>query len=84
VVSHSLVEEVTKLGEVSLMSGSVGQIVVVGEVGKLGKVEKGDAVVRQTRDRGISDFLASLRGWEIDMVLFLQSIGRIKIIVGSV
>lgn len=47
-------------------------------------MEKGDAVVRQTRDRGISDFLASLRGWEIDMVLFLQSIGRIKIIVGSV
>ncbi|KAL3582353.1 hypothetical protein D5086_016685 [Populus alba] len=41
VVSHSLVEEVTKLAEVSLMSGSVGQIVVVGGGWQLGEGGEG-------------------------------------------
>jgi hypothetical protein len=41
VVSHSLVEEVTKLGEVSLMSGSVGQIVVVGGGWQVGEGGEG-------------------------------------------
>jgi len=41
VVSHSLVDEVTKLGEFSLMSGSVGQIVVVGGGWQVGEGREG-------------------------------------------
>lgn len=79
-VSHSLADEVTKL----VMSGcwtdrrSRRRLASWGrwrrEMRWLGRRRIGESVI----------FLASLRRWEIDMVLFLQSIGRIKIIVGSV